>query len=185
MDIRFRDARPSVAERAAVDAVLGPATSSWEGAARSSADTRVAYSSRVQAGPQRDLLLPALHSLHDRIGWISEGGLNYICRRLDVPPAEAYGVASFYALFWLTPRPRRLVHVCEDLACMTRGSAAPMAALEGQGGESSGGAAWRGGPCRGLCERARAALVSEAGDEPYHEVMAPATPETVRSSLSG
>src|ERR1700730_6884781 len=142
MDIRFRDARPSLAERAAVDAVLGPATNSWEGGARSTADTRAAYSSRVQPGPQRDLLLPALHSLHDRIGWISEGGLNYVCRRLDVPPAEADGVASFYALFSLTPRPARVVHVCEDLACMTRGSAVLMAALEGQGGQSNGAACW-------------------------------------------
>src|ERR1700736_6988403 len=184
MDIRFRDARPSVAERAAVDAVLGPATSSWEGAARSSADTRVAYSSRVQAGPQRDLLLPALPCLHDRIGWISEGGLNYICQRLVVPPAEAYGVASFYALFWLTPRPRRVVHVCEDLACMTRGSMGLIAALEGQGGQSNGAAGWQRSPCLGLCERAPAALVSEAGDEPYHEVLAPATPQAVRAALS-
>src|ERR1700737_750291 len=156
MDIRFRDALPSVAERAAVDGVLGPATNSWEGGARSTADTRAAYSSRVQAGPQRDLLLPALHSLHDRIGWISEGGLNYICQRLDVPPAEAYGVASFYALFWLTPRPRRVVHVCEDLACMTRGSAALIAALEGQSGPD-GAACWQRSPCLGLCERAPAA----------------------------
>ena len=32
---------------------------------------------------------------------------NYICQRLDVPPAEAYGVATFYALFSLEPRPPR------------------------------------------------------------------------------
>jgi NADH-quinone oxidoreductase subunit F len=188
MDIRFRDARPSEAERAAVDDVLGPATNSWEGGTRSTADTRAAYSSRVQGGPPRDLLLPALHSLHDRIGWISEGGLNYICQRLVVPPAEAYGVASFYALFWLTPRPRRVVHVCEDLACMTRGSAALLAALEEDGGDPDADAAaacWQRSPCLGLCERAPAALVSEAGDEPYHEVMAPATPAAVRAGLSG
>ena len=38
-----------------------------------------------------DLLLPALHAVQDRIGWISRGALNYICRRLAVPPAEAVG----------------------------------------------------------------------------------------------
>ena len=47
----------------------------------------------------RTLLLPALHALHASEGWISEGGLNYICERLTVPPAEAYGVATFYAMF--------------------------------------------------------------------------------------
>jgi NADH-quinone oxidoreductase subunit F len=194
MDIRFRDARPSETERAAVDDVLGPASTSWEGGTRLTADTRAAYSSRAQAGPQRDLLLPALHALHDRVGWISEGGLNYVCRRLVVPPAEAYGVASFYALFWLTPRPRRVVHVCEDLACMTRGSAALLAALEGEGADpdaagpaaaTAGAGCWQRSPCLGLCERAPAALVSEAGDDPYHEVVAPATPAAVRAAMAG
>ena len=41
-----------------------------------------------------------------RVGWISEGGLNYVCERLTVPPAEAYGVATFYAMFSVEPRPR-------------------------------------------------------------------------------
>ena len=49
-------------------------------------------------------LLPALHALNDRVGWISEGALNYVCRRLTVPPAEAYGVATFYAMFSLERR---------------------------------------------------------------------------------
>ena len=31
-------------------------------------------------------------------------GLDYVCRRLSVAPAEAYGVASFYDLFALEPR---------------------------------------------------------------------------------
>ena len=44
------------------------------------------------------LLLPALHALQDRVGQITQPGLNYVCRRLSVPPAEAYGVATFYAL---------------------------------------------------------------------------------------
>ena len=42
----------------------------------------------------RQLLLPVLHALQSRVGWISEGGLNYACERLSVPPAEAYGVAT-------------------------------------------------------------------------------------------
>jgi NADH-quinone oxidoreductase subunit F len=187
MDIRFRDARPSEAERAAVDDVLGAPTNSWEGGTRSTADTRAAYSSRAEGGPQRDQLLPALHALAERVGWISEGGLNYICRRLVVPPAEAFGVASFYALFWLTPRPRRVVHVCEDLVCMTRGSAALISALSEHDVEFSAhsDACWQRSPCLGLCERAPAALVSQAGQEPYHDVMAPTRAEAVRAALSG
>ena len=65
------------------------------------------------AAAQRDQLLPALLALQGEIGWISPGGLNYVAERLSVPPAEAFGVASFYALlsteeraFTRLPHPR-------------------------------------------------------------------------------
>ena len=32
--------------------------------------------------------------MQDAIGWISHGALNYICTRLSVPPAEAWGKAG-------------------------------------------------------------------------------------------
>ncbi len=42
----------------------------------------------------RHLLLPTLHAVNDRVGWISRGAINYIAERLDVAPAEIYGVAT-------------------------------------------------------------------------------------------
>ena len=54
--------------------------------------------------------------------WISEGALNYVCARLQVAPAEAFGVASFYRMLSVTPRPRVVAHICEDLACRLKGS---------------------------------------------------------------
>ena len=56
---------------------------------------------------KRHLLLPALQALQARVGWVSEGGLSYVCERLSVPPAEAWGVATFYALIATEPRPQR------------------------------------------------------------------------------
>ena len=45
------------------------------------------------------------------------------CARLTIAPAEAYGVASFYALFRTSPSPRAaVVHVCDDLACQANGA---------------------------------------------------------------
>ena len=75
-----------------------------------------------EARSRRDLLLPALHAVQSRIGWISQPALAYICRRLTVPPAEAYGVATFYALFATTPRPPVVAHVCDDIACRLAGA---------------------------------------------------------------
>ena len=83
-------AEATAAERAAVDAVLGPPETSWEGGARTAVDLRVSRAPE----DRRTQLLPVLHALQAAVGWISEGGLNYACERLTVPPAEAYGVAT-------------------------------------------------------------------------------------------
>jgi NADH-quinone oxidoreductase subunit F len=130
--------------------------------------------------PARHLLLPALHAAQSRMGYISEGALNHICARLDVPPADAYGVASFYAMFALSPRAPKVVHVCDDIACRTAGAEATCQALEaqlGKPGQSAAGGtiAWVRSPCLGLCEHAPAALVQTAGDTPKDYDVAPAT----------
>lgn len=176
MDLRFGDSKPTDEERAAVDALLGPPSSSWEGADRTDADLRWARGGRA-ARDRRDLLLPGLHALNDRVGWISEGGLDYLCRRLTVPPAEAYGVATFYAMFSLRPRPATVLHVCTDLACMAAGADALCAGTEARLGPGSGVGIER-SPCLGLCERAPAALAVRAGEQVRTAVAAPASVES-------
>ena len=116
----------------------------------------------------RHLLLPALHALQSRAGWISEGALNHICERLSVPPAEAYGVASFYSMFSMSPRPPSVVHVCDDIACRVNGAEALCSELEstlGRAGEPAldGRAMWARSPCLGQCDRGPAALFQLAG----------------------
>ncbi|MFE0419258.1 NAD(P)H-dependent oxidoreductase subunit E [Streptomyces tendae] len=161
MDLRFGDGKPTDEERAAVDALLGPPESSWEGADRSDADLRWARGGR-EARDRRDQLLPALHALNDRVGWISEGALDYVCRRLTVPPAEAYGVATFYAMFSVRPRPATVLHVCTDLACTAAGASELCATVEARLAPESGVKVER-SPCLGLCERAPATLTIRAG----------------------
>ncbi|MFF4302572.1 NADH-ubiquinone oxidoreductase-F iron-sulfur binding region domain-containing protein [Streptomyces sp. NPDC001601] len=173
MDLHFGDSKPTDDERAAVDALLGPPESSWEGADRSDADLRWARGGR-EARDRRDLLLPGLHAINDRIGWISEGALGYLCRRLTVPPAEAYGVATFYAMFSVRPRPATVLHVCTDLACTAAGASALCAGVEAGLGP---GVHVERSPCLGLCERAPAALAIRAGDPVHTAVAAPATVE--------
>ncbi|WP_327435560.1 NAD(P)H-dependent oxidoreductase subunit E [Streptomyces sp. NBC_01201] len=170
MDLRYTDAVPTDAEREAVDALLGPPPSGWEGAAeRTDKDLRWARGGAAAAKDRRDQLLPALHAVNDRVGWISEGALNHICRRLTVAPAEAYGVATFYSLLSVRPRPAKVLHVCTDLACAARGSGAVCADLTerlGAPGSPAEGAVWQESPCLGLCERAPAALLLQAGTDP-------------------
>ena len=178
MDLHVIGPLASPVERAAVDAVLGPATSGWSGGRRDARlDGHVARGGHEARG-RRDLLLPALHALQDRVGHITQPGLNYVCRRLAVPPAEAYGVATFYALLTTTPRPPAVAHVCDDIACRLAGAEAICGDLErtlGPAGTPArdGTMAWLRSPCLGRCELAPAALLTVAGATPVREELAP------------
>jgi NADH-quinone oxidoreductase subunit F len=147
VDLRLPTAEATEAERAAIDAVVGAAENG---------NGRVARADRGR----RHLLLPALRAAQRRVGWVSEGALGYASKRLDVPPADAYGVASFYALIALEERPAEVLHVCTDLSCALAGATVP------EGAHPS--------PCLGLCERAPASLRTIAGEEP-REIQLPET----------
>src|SRR5258705_11954080 len=178
MDLHVIGPLASPAERAAVDAILGPAESGWRGGTRhSSREGHVARGGH-EARSQRDLLIPVLHAVQSRVGWISKQALNYVCGRLRVPPAEAYGVATFYALFATKPRPPIVAHVCDDIACRLAGAGQLTADLEraiGPAGEpdADGMTTWLRSPCLGLCERAPAAMFTIAGEHPRTDVAAP------------
>ncbi|HET7291372.1 MAG TPA: NAD(P)H-dependent oxidoreductase subunit E [Vicinamibacteria bacterium] len=187
MDLRFREARPTAAERRAVDAVLGPPSSGWEGGRRRAESDGRAASAGHDARARRHLLLPALHAAQGRVGWISEGALNYICQRLTLPPAEAYGVASFYGMLSLERRAPAVAHVCDDLVCRLNGAEALCGRMEHalgpEGGRGRAGATWVRSPCLGLCEQAPAALVSRAGAPPVETAVGGATAEGLVAAL--
>jgi len=128
----------------------------------------------------------AFPTVYATLGWVSRGALEYVCRRLSIPPADAYGVASFYARFALEERPPIAVHVCDDIACKCAGVDALCEALEkgfGPAGApgASGSTAWYRSPCLGLCDRAPAALIERAGKGSLHADarIAPATYEEI------
>ncbi len=171
MDLHVIGPLASPAERAAVDAVLGAAESGWQGGRRDSALEGHVSRGGHDARSRRDLLLPALHAIQSRIGWISQPALNYVSRRLTIPPAEAWGVATFYALFATSARPPIVAHVCDDLACALAGAndvCADLTRVLGPEGTAieEGRATWLRSPCLGLCERAPALMVTEAGAAP-------------------
>ncbi len=178
MDLHVIGPLASPAERAAVDTVLGSADSGWTGGRRdSAADGHVARGGHAARG-RRDQLLPALHALQDRVGQITQPGLNYVCKRLSVPPAEAYGVATFYALFATSPRPPAVAHVCDDIACRLAGAEDVCADLGRRLGPAGAPArdatvTWLRSPCLGRCELAPAAMITVAGEVPVRVEMAP------------
>jgi NADH-quinone oxidoreductase subunit F len=178
MDLHVIGPLASPAERAAVDAVLGSPTSGWAGGHRDPAVDGHASRGGHATRARRPELLPALHAVQDRIGWISQPALNYICKRLAVAPAEAYGVATFYAMFSTTSRPPVVAHLCDDIACRLAGAERLCGDLEralGPAGEPvrDGRATWLRSPCLGLCDRAPAALLTIAGEASRAFAVAP------------
>ncbi|MEY4873494.1 MAG: hypothetical protein RJB41_196 [Actinomycetota bacterium] len=174
MDLKVNSSVATRTERDAVDSVLGKPTQYAQGGARTEQDLRISRAGEALRN-LRHMLLPTLHAVNDHIGWISRGSINYIAQQLDVAPAEIYGVASFYALFSTTERPKRQVHVCIDLACRAMGGLREDQLPEGT----------HPSPCLGTCERAPAVLVIEAGNPTRHEVLAPATPVQINALAKG
>ncbi len=147
-----RPIEPAVAERAAVDAVLGADDGRRDVAPPRGGHDRATW---------RSLLLPTLHAVNDRVGWISPTAIDYVADRIGVSPAEIYGVATFYGLFATTERPARQVHVCVDVACRSH----PDRFDPPPGTHPSA--------CLGLCDRAPAAFLTHAGDPVSRTAVAP------------
>jgi NADH-quinone oxidoreductase subunit F len=182
VDIRTTGGLPTTEEIAAVDGVLGDPASLWEGGARRPVDDHIAFGGHATRS-QRHLLLPVLHGIQDRVGWVSRGALEYACRRLSIPPAEAYGVVSFFGRFALDERPALTLHVCDDIACKCAGADALCAALEESVGPE--GRTWHRSPCLGLCDRAPAALAERAGSSHEERQVAPIGLEAAQVILRG
>ncbi len=198
MDLHLLNAEPTDEEREALDLFLGAPESGWEGGTRDPRRDPHTASGGHAARQQRHLLLPALHAIQSRVGWISEGGLNYICQRLTIPPADAYGVATFYALLSTVPRPRRVLHVCDDIGCRCKGAEQLCAELEksvgpawhhGPDGDAhlvpGDGAVWLRSPCLGLCDQAPAALLTVAGQQPVERLFGGVTASVAKAVLGG
>ncbi|MBI4612026.1 MAG: NAD(P)H-dependent oxidoreductase subunit E [Planctomycetes bacterium] len=138
---------------------------------------REAVDRAIGPAPARHLLLPALLAAQERAGWITPGAMNYISRRLDVPPADAYAVASFYALLSTEPGPDRVVHVCDDVVCRGKGAKELRTELERKG------VACRASPCLGQCDRGPAALFQVTGDGVWE--LAPASAREIVDGRRG
>ncbi|MYH05965.1 MAG: NADH-quinone oxidoreductase subunit E [Acidimicrobiia bacterium] len=174
MDLRFTDAQPTAAEREAVDSVLGPAGVDSHQRVRTASNLRIFATGMQSVSDRRHLLLPALETVQSEIGWVSEGALMHICRELSVPPAEAWGVATFYSLISVDPSPPVVLHICDDIVCRRAGALELMEGLESNGRTPD--ARWLPSPCLGQCDRAPAAYVQRAGED--DEVLVSINPET-------
>ena len=66
-------------------------------------------------------LIPILQEAQEIYGYLPEEVLGWVGKRLNISMSRIYGVVTFYAQFYLTPRGRHTVRVCRGTACHVRG----------------------------------------------------------------
>lgn len=67
-------------------------------------------------------LITILHETQGVLGFLPQEVQELIALELKMPPAEVYGVVSFYSFFTMTPKGKYPISVCMGTACYVRGA---------------------------------------------------------------
>jgi NADH-quinone oxidoreductase subunit E len=88
---------------------------------------------------RRSAMIPLLHLVQEQDGYLTTEGMAQVAELLELTPAEVYGTASFYDMFFTHPVGKYLVSVCTNIACMLQGSYELLEHAEEKLGTKSGG----------------------------------------------
>jgi formate dehydrogenase subunit gamma len=69
-------------------------------------------------------MLPLLHAIQTRLGWVPAAAIPSIAEGLNVTRAEVQGVLDFYHDFRRAPPGRHVVQICRAESCQAMGSEA-------------------------------------------------------------
>jgi NADH:ubiquinone oxidoreductase subunit F (NADH-binding)/NADH:ubiquinone oxidoreductase subunit E len=105
-------------------------------------------------------LMPALHAIQERIGWLPREELEALSRDTRRPLYEIQGLISFYPHFRTNPPPPVALHACHDLSCWLQGADQRLAGLRGRYGEDAE-VEFTEVSCIGRCDTAPAVAVNE------------------------
>jgi NADH-quinone oxidoreductase subunit E len=87
---------------------------------------------------QSGALIPVLQRAQEIYGYVPPEVLQHIADRLDISLGKVYGVATFYAQFYLERRGRHILRVCDGTACHVKGAPALLTAVRDQYGVAPG-----------------------------------------------
>jgi NADH-quinone oxidoreductase E subunit len=134
---------------------------------------------------KRACLLPVLHAIQHRHGWIPTAAMEEVAAFLEMSPAEVMDTATFYEEYWLRPKGKYLIQVCRSLACEICASKAltrhVQEKLKLEIGETTADGEFTlvELECLGACGTAPVALVNEV----LHENLTPAKLDEVLAKL--
>jgi len=81
-------------------------------------------------GGNRGALIPILQNAQELYNYLPKEVLQLIARQLGLSVSKVYGVATFYAQFYLERRGRHILKLCDGTACHVKGTPVLMTALE-------------------------------------------------------
>src|SRR5258708_11785176 len=140
----------------------------------------------ASVGDQPDALLPLLHAVKDRLGFIPADAVPNIARALNLSRAEVHGVISFYHDFRTEPPGRSIVRICRAESCQAMGAVELAAHIQKRLGIEFGQSSTDGGYtlepvyCLGNCACSPAIVV---GDD-LHGRVTPARFDEIISTIS-
>jgi len=88
---------------------------------------------------QSGVLIAILQEAQEAYGYLPGEVLTHIRRETKIPLSRIYGVVTFYAQFYLTPRGKNTVRVCRGTACHVQGCESIITAVKGALGIEVGG----------------------------------------------
>lgn len=116
----------------------------------------------------QDALLPVLHAIQDRLGFIPPDAVEGLAHSFNLSRAEVHGVITFYHYFKTTPPARCTVQICRAEACQSMGGDALLSHASRALGcglhehSLDGGFALEPVYCLGHCATAPAIMINDA-----------------------
>jgi NADH-quinone oxidoreductase E subunit len=118
----------------------------------------------------KDIILPVLRRTQEVFGYIPEDVVFELSKRLKLPPADLYGVATFYDQFMMKPQGRHIIRLCTNVACNILGAEDLLGSLSRKLGVGKGATTADGRftlldvECIGACGKGPAMMV----DDDFH-----------------
>lgn len=112
-------------------------------------------------------VLPVLHAVQHKYNWIPYQAIEETAELLGLASAEVLDTASFYEDFWLKPKGKYLIMVCQSISCELLGQVKLLDKLKAKLGIEEGQTTDDGrftlmtAECLGSCGTAPCALINE------------------------
>ena len=88
---------------------------------------------------KKGVLIPLLQDIQAVYGYVPAESIKLISKELSIYPVKIYGILTFYTQFYLTPRGKHTIKVCQGTACHVMGGKTILEHLSNKLGITEGG----------------------------------------------